>query len=78
MTKETNMQESYHKLTTMERQLLFQVFRESDFYNFVNFLNHVEELYEENYEEAIRDKLSKVSKSYNASGKSLRKGVKRT
>ena len=40
------MQESYHKLTTMERQLLFQVFRQSEFYNFVNFLNYVEEIYE--------------------------------
>ena len=72
------MQESYHKLTTMERQLLFQVFRKSNFYNFVNFLNYVEEVYNENYEEAIRDKLSKVPTSFDASGKSLRKGTKRT
>ena len=40
------MQESYHKLTTMERQLLFKVFRQSKFYNFVNFLNYVEEIYD--------------------------------
>ena len=39
------MQESYHKLTTMERQLLFKVFRQSSFYNFVNFLTHLEEIY---------------------------------
>ena len=37
MEKETIMQESYHKLTTNERQLLFKVFRESNFYNFVQF-----------------------------------------
>ena len=78
MTKETTMQESYHKLTTMERQLLFQVFRQSEFYNFVRFLNYVEEIYEQDYEAALRDKLGKVSKSFNASGESLRKGTKRT
>ena len=72
------MQESYHKLTTMERQLLFKVFRESNFYNFVSFLNHVEELYDGDYEKAIRESLGKVSKSYDASGKSLRKSTKRT
>jgi len=71
------MQESYHKLSTMERQLLFKVFRESNFYNFVKFLNHVEEIYEEDYEAALRDKLGKVPKSFDASGKSLRKGTQR-
>jgi hypothetical protein len=75
MEKETFMQESYHKLTTNERQLLFKVFRESSFYNFVQFLNHVEELYDGDYEKALREDLRKVSKSYDASGKSLRKGT---
>ena len=56
------MQESYHKLTTMERQLLFKVFRQSKFYNFVNFLNHVEELYGKSIKKGIRDNLKKVSK----------------
>jgi len=70
------MQESYHKLTTNERQLLFKVFRESNFYNFVQFLNHVEELYDGNYEKALREKLGKVPTSYNASGRALRNGSK--
>lgn len=71
------MQESYHKLTTMERQLLFEVFRQSEFYNFVKFLTYVEEIYEEDYEAALRDKLSKVPKSYTTSGASIRKSIKR-
>ena len=69
------MQESYHKLTTMERQLLFQVFRQSEFYNWVNFLNHVEEVYEGNYERALRENLRKVSKVYDASGAKLGKNT---
>ena len=62
MEKETIMQESYHKLTTMERQLLFKVFRQSNFYNFVKFLNHVEDIYEEDYEKALREKLQQGAK----------------
>lgn len=72
------MQESYHKLTTMERQLLFKVFRESNFYNFVSFLNHVEELYDGDYEKALREELRKVSKGYDASGAALRKRTKKS
>ena len=72
------MQESYHKLTTMERQLLFKVFRQSEFYNFVNFLNYVEEIYEEDYEAAIHDKLEKVPKSYTKVDYQLTKALKRT
>ena len=63
------MQESYHKLTTNERQLLFKVFRQSKFYNFVDFLNHVEELYGESFKEGIRDNLEKVQKCFDESGK---------
>ena len=70
------MQESYHKLTTMERQLLFKVFRESNFYNFVKFLDHVEELYDGDYEKALREKLGKVQASYDASGRAFRKGTR--
>ncbi len=73
MTKETNMQESYHKLTTMERQLLFKVFRQSKFYNFVDFLNHIEELYDGNYERAVRDGIKKVQKCFDESGKRNKK-----
>ena len=63
------MQESYHKLTTMERQLLFKVFRQSKFHNFVNFLNHVEELYGKGIKEGVRDNLKKVQKCFDESGK---------
>jgi len=70
------MQESYHKLTTMERQLLFKVFRESNFYNFVQFLNHVEELYDGDYEKALREELGKVPTSFDASGGALGNGSK--
>ena len=72
------MQESYHKLTTMERQLLFKVFRESNFYNFVHFLNHVEELYDGDYEKALREELRKVPKSFDASGAALGKRTKKS
>jgi len=63
------MQESYHNLTTNERQKLFKVFRQSKFYNFVQFLNHVEELYGKSYERAIREDFSKVQKVFDESGK---------
>jgi hypothetical protein len=69
------MQESYHKLTTMQRQLLFQVFRQSEFYNWVKFLNYVEEIYEGNYERALRENLRKVPKVYDASGTKLGKNA---
>ena len=62
------MQESYHNLTTNERQKLFKVFRQSKFYNFVQFLNHVEELYGKSYERAIREDFSKVQKVFDESG----------
>ncbi len=70
------MQESYHKLTTMERQKLFKVFRESKFYNFVNFLNHLEELYDGNYERALQEGCAKVQKVFDSCGRKLKKEVK--
>ena len=72
------MQESYHKLSTMERQLLFKVFRESNFYNFVKFLDFVEELYDGDYEKALREELRKVPKSFDASGAALGKRTKKS
>ena len=62
------MQESYHKLSTIERQKLFTVFRQSKFYNFVRFLNHLEELYNGDYGRAIQEDFKKVQKCYNESG----------
>ena len=66
------MQESYHNLTTNKRQLLFKVFRESKFYNFVDFLNHVEEIYGKSYEEGFRDNFEKVQKVYTEGGRRIK------
>ena len=67
--EEEEVSEEYDKLETSDRQKLFDVFRQSKFYNFVDFLNHVEELYGKSYERAIRENFSKVQKVFDESGK---------
>ena len=70
------MQESYHKLSTIERQKLFTVFRQSKFYNFVRFLNHLEELYNGDYGRAIQEDFKKVQKCFDEGGKRRRNDTK--
>ena len=67
--EEEEVSEEYDKLKTSDRQKLFKVFRQSKFYNFVQFLNHVEELYGKSYKRAIREDFKKVQKCYDESGK---------
>lgn len=70
--EEEEVSEDYDKLKTSDRRLLFKAFRQSKFYNFVKFLNHVEELYGNSYERAIRENFEKVQKCFDESGKRRR------
>ena len=74
--QEEDMSKEYDELSTTDRQKLFKVFRQSKFYNFVEFLNHVESLYGKSYKKAIRENFEKVQKCFDESGKRRRNDTK--